>query len=300
MWGRRWISEAEARLSLLEGRAGMLRGRMEELRGVLDSLRAERSRLNESVRLLRAEALRWREERDRANLEAAEIRGSLKLRYEELKERRSRLEELEAMLRERRRRVRPKREIRSMITRLEWEVSTTPTLEMLPRERELLERARALYEEFRECEELEGQRNMALMLLSEIKAIEIKIREYKEKLVKLREVSKERHEKMILIYGKAEEEKKRADNIHSKILENISEMKKVREELKKVLKEISMVKKEIREKNLTFEAEKKILMEERKKEIAEKARRKLESGGKISLEELKILFEEKEEDEDED
>lgn len=277
----------------------MLRGRMEELKGVVDLLRAERNRLNESARLMRAEALRWREERDKANLEAAEIRSSLKLRYEELKEKRDRLEELEAILRERRRRVRPKREIRNMIARLEWEVSTTPTLEMLPRERELLEKARALYEEFRECEELEEQRNMALMLLSEIKAIEIKVREYKEKLVKLREVSKERHEKMILIFGKADEEKKKADNIQLKILENISEMKKVREELKKVLEEINMVKKEIRDRNMILEAEKKVLIEERKKEIAEKARRKLEAGGKISLEELKIIFEEKEEKDEE-
>ncbi|MBS7651970.1 hypothetical protein KEJ13_02415 [Candidatus Bathyarchaeota archaeon] len=265
------------------------------MKGALESLRAERDRLNESARLLRSEAARWREERDKANLEASEIRSRLKLHYEELKEKRKRLEELEAILRERRRRTRPKREIRDRITRLEWEVSTTPTLEMLPRERELLEKARALYEELRECEELEEQRNMALMLLSEIKAIEIRVKEYKEKLVKLREVSKERHEKMIIIYRKAEEEKKRADNIHSKILENISEMKKFREELKEVLKEINMVKKEIKEKSMILEAERKILIEERKKEIAEKARRKLEAGGKISLEELKIIFEEKEE-----
>jgi uncharacterized coiled-coil DUF342 family protein len=288
----------EDRLSLLESRAEGLRKRIMELNGALESLRAERDRLNESVRMLRSEAMKLREERDKANLEAAEMRRRLKLHFEELKERRKRLVELEAIIRERGRRSRPKREIRERISRLEWEISTTPTQEMLPRERELLEKARALHEELRECEELEEQRNMALMLLSEIKAIEIRIGNCKEEIDKLKEVSKERHEKMILVYRKMEEERKRSGDVNSKILEHISEIRKFKEEYKKILDEIGIIKKEVRNEKLKYEEEKRLLINERKREIAEKARRKLKTGGKLTLEELKILYEEEGETEE--
>ncbi len=292
------IPGLEDRLSQLLGRADELRKSIKELEGVLESLRGERNRLNESVRSLRVEAMMWRGERDKANLEAAELMRRVRHHYEELRGMRMRLEELEALLRKRGR-PRPKREIRSKITRLEWEVSTTPTLEMLPREKDILEKAKRLYRELRESEELEEEKNKALILLSEIKAIEIRIGNLKDDIKRLKEVSRERNEKMFLLYVKADGEKKKANNIHSKIIDNVSKLKNLREELRKVLGEINEVKSEIRSEKRLSEAERRLLIMERKKEIMEKVKRKLESGGKITLEELKILYEEDREDTDE-
>lgn len=281
-------------LAELEERAAALRRRLAELNREAERWKNERDRLNESVRTLRTEALKHKEERDRANRQVAEIKRRIEAHRGELDEKRGKLAELEAGLAEERRRLPSRQRLEARLKRIEWEMATTPTSEMLDREDAFLEEARELRSALAAHEELDAKADERLTLLADIKATELEIRGCRDDISRLHEASEESHGKMLLLHRKADEERGRADEAHAKFLEYLSEIRRVNDEFRTVLGEIRGIRERLRALEQQEAASKKRMIDARKRELIREARRKLEAGEKLSLDELKLFYGEEE------
>ena len=291
------MSGDEERLAELEDRADTLRRRRAELNSEAERWKNERDRLNESVRTLRGEALKHREERDEANRRVAEIKKRIESLRDVLTEKRRRLVEVDARLGEVRRSLPPKQDLKERLSSIEWEMMTTPTADILDREEELLAEAKGLRRTLAAHEELEAQEDEKLRVLADIKATELEIRGCWDEMKRLHEKSSTDHEKMILLHRRAEEERGRADDAHFKFLEHLSAIRGVDTELDKVMGEARIIRKRLRELEQRSAAEREQKIEARRRELVMEAKRKLEAGEKLSLDEIKLLYGEEEEPE---
>jgi len=280
----------ESRLEEIEEELEALRRRRAEFDGETERWKGERDRLNESARTLREEALRHREERDRTNRRAAALRLEIKSLRNELEAKRERLAEAEDELESKLRSLPPRREIEERLRRIDWEITTTPTADMIDREGALLEEARGLRSTLDAHARLRSSEEERLKTVAELKAIELRIRESREELSRLREEGDEHHERMILLLEKADEERGRADEAHTRFLERLSALKEVDEEIKGLAEEAGRVQEGLRrvERQKTEEKEKKV--EVRRRELIAEARRKLDTGERLSLDEMKLLY----------
>jgi len=283
-------AEVEKRLAELEGRAAALRRRRGELNREAERWKETRDRLNESVRALRTEARKHREERDRANQRVAEIKARIEDLRHDLTEKRGTLTEAEEDLERRRKGLPPRREVEERLSRIEWEIMTTPTADMMDREKALAEEGRRLRDALAAHEALDAREDERLKMLADIKAVELEIRGCRDEVSRLHETSEENHEKMILLYRRADEEQGRADDAHAKFLENISAVRAVEGELREVRGEIRRLQKGLREADRQVSAEKERRIEVRKRELRMEVKRKLEAGAKLSLDELRLLY----------
>ena len=241
--------------------------------------------------------MKHREVRDRANQRVAEIKRRMVTLRNELSEKRWRLAEIDAGLEEGRRRLPPKGEVDERLRRIEWEMMTTPTAEMLDREGALVEEARELRRTLAAHDELDARGDERLLMLADIKAKELAISGCRDEMTRLHEESEANHEKMILLHRRADEERGRADDAHAKFLEHLSAVRAADEELKGVMDEVRRLRGRLRESKLRAAAERERETEKRRKELLMEARRKLDAGERVSLDELKLLYGEEEDDE---
>lgn len=275
----------------------VLQRRRDELNREAERWRSERERLNESARRLRREAQKHREARDGANKSTAEIKLRVEFLRNEMAEKRRRLAEFDAGLEEGRRRLPPRRDLEDRLRRIEWEMMTTPTADILDREAALVEEVRGLRRALAAHEELEAREDERLVMLAEFKAAELEIYNCRDEMSRLNETSEANHEKMILLYRKTDEERRRGDEAHSKFIEQLSEVKAVEAELSEVMGEVRRLRERLRESERRVAAERERELEVRKMELLTEVKRKLEAGERLSLDELKLLYgEEKDED----
>lgn len=292
------MSGDEARLAELDEKASALRRRLEELNTEAERWRSERDRLNDSRNVLRAEALSHREGRDRANQQVAEIKQKIGSLRDELYGRRAKLAEFGDELGKKLRKLPPKREVASRIGEIDWELMTTPTVTMLPREKEISEEARGLRKELEAHRELDSKKDEELIIMADIKALELEIKRLRDETTRLHQMSEENHKQMLLLREKVDEEKRQADKAHSKFREVLSAMKTAKGELGEVLKEARDLHKKSKESEKLTDAERRLIIEAKKKELTAEAKRKLEAGEKLSLEELKLVYEGEDEEEE--
>ena len=71
--------------------------------------------------------------------------------------------------------MRPRRRLLEELREIEWELSTTPTLEIKNRENELIDRAKFISSQIEEHRKLDTQDDMYLMSLADSKAVGIEI-----------------------------------------------------------------------------------------------------------------------------
>jgi len=249
---------------------------------------------------MRTEAGRLREDRDSANQEAASIKQRIGQLRNEAEEKRKRLEELDSEVDQDRSRLPSKRRLASRLGHIEWEIMTTPTVEMLPKEKEIADEAKELEMGLTAHADLDIREDEGLKLLAEIKAIGISIQDLRKDAEKLHERGTENHEKMIALRQKASEERERANDAHAKFVERIQTIRTVREELAAVRKEIRAIRGKIGEAETLTRAEKKQALEAAKKEMVAEAKRKFNAGKKLTLDELKLLYEGEGESEEEE
>jgi len=290
------MSGDEERLAELDERAEALKRRRTALDAEVERWKRERDRLNESARGLRAAAVKHREERDRANEGVSEIKRGMEALRRELYERRGRLAEIDAELGEGRRRLQPRRDVEERLRRIEWEMMTTPTAEMMEREEALVEKAGELRRSLDAHKELDGREDERLRVLADIKATELAIRGCRDEITRLHEASEANHEEMILLYGKVDEERGRADDAHARFLERLSAVRAVDDELREVVGEARRLRGRLRESERLEAAERDRETERRKEELLTEARRKLDAGERLSLDELRLLYGEEEDE----
>jgi len=283
-------SEDEDRLAELEEKIAALRMRKADLNREVERWKADRDRFNELARQVRMEANSFRDERDRSNQRIADIRNRMEYLQSNIAEKRNRLTEFDASLDRERRKLPLKQDVEERLSRIEWEMMTTPTIDILEREKGLMEEAKTLKEELALHEELEDREDEMLVLQAEIKAAELEMRDLRDDISRMRETSKLNHERMILLHRKADEERARGDEAHSKFLDSLSEVRSVDEELGATVEEARGLRERLREVERALADEKERELEMRKKVLLGELKRKLDAGEKLSLDELKLLY----------
>jgi uncharacterized coiled-coil DUF342 family protein len=293
------MSAEERKLDELDAKAAELRKTRSQLFEQIKKAREDRDRLNESARSMREEALKHRGERDRINARVQEIKKSLGPLFEELDEKKGLLTEAENALREEYRGRPDKSKVERDLKRIEWEVMTTPTREMLDREDELIERASRLrrsLEEFKAVEKHEGKR---MEYMADKKATEVEIRALRDEIRKLSEQSQEHHEKMIMFHEQADAEKKRADETHARYVQKIEEVNGVKEELNDVMPQIGALRDGLKVADLKVAERRRMSGEQRAESMRQEAIRKMESGEKLTFEDLRLIYGDDEDDDTE-
>lgn len=290
------MSDEDEELPELEKQIAALQRRRAELNREVQRWKSERERFNESARTLRTEALKHREARDQANQRTAEIRREIESIRIEVAEKRGRTAELDAGLENERRRLPPRQDVEERLRRIEWEMMTTPTTDILDREKALIDEAKELKEALAVHKELEAGEEKKIVMMAEVKAAGLKIRSLRDEIPEFNDASQANHEKMILLHRKADEERRRGDEAHSKFLECLQKVRTVDAELSEVLSEAGRLREKLRESERRAADEREQRLEERKQQLLEVVKHKLEAGEKLSLDELKLLYGDEEEE----
>ncbi len=286
----------EERLVELEAAVAFLFEKRDGLNREAERRREERDRLNESFRSVRANATEERDKRDELNRRVANIKKRMDGLRQELGAKREELARMDVG--DERRRPPPRSRLEEELRRIEWELSTTPTLEMLDREARLSERAGEIRRALDEHGRLDAEENRRLVSLAGSKAVEVEIRRGREEMRQLHEASQGHHERMLQLYRQADEEKERADEAHAAFLEIVSALKEVNAELDGILGEAREIRGRLRRAERSVAARRAQEVKAMKRELKEEAQRKLDRGEKLSLDELKLLYGEDEEEEE--
>jgi uncharacterized coiled-coil DUF342 family protein len=281
---------AEEDIDRLEAESSSLFDKRDGLSKERDRHRKERDSLNESVKTLQDRANAEKEQRDTINKKVARLKSRLGTLRSRLDEKRGQVKGLDEKLKESRRRLNSRRRIQEELRDIEWTLSTTPTLEIKDKETQLVERANTLREEIHKHEELDSRDDMFVMSLADAKAIQLEIRETLDEMDELHKVSEGHHERMIALYRQADEERRRADEAHESFVEALKGIREVNREIDGVMKALRKHRAALREKDQARSFRRSKAMEEKKNELAEKARRKLEDGEKLTLEEMKLIY----------
>ena len=286
----------EDRLEEIEKRLQSLRNRKAELEDRKKRWKSERDCLNESARILREDAFGHRDRRNKVNQRVAKFRQDIRSLHDELWVKHRRLAEIDDELKRSIRSLRPKREVEERLRHIEWKINTTPTLDMIDREKVLLDETRSLmntldvYEELRELEE-QQLKNVAV-----IKAIELRIQIHKEELSRLQEDSDEHHKQMGLCFDKADKEHKKANEVHMNFLETLQAIKEVNEKIRGLVEEADRIGKGLREADLRRVEDREKSVDARRRKLIAEAKYKMEVGKRLSLNEMKLLYSEEDEE----
>ena len=292
------MSEDEEKLSKIEQKMKSLRERLDGLEAEAEKWREERDRLNELVKEMRAESLKHREERNSSNSKVADIKKKIESLRDRVREKRAYLEREDAKLDEERGRLPHRRNLAEKLSGIEWEIMTTPTLQMIDREKDLMDEAKGLEEGLTAHHILDQREDEEMDTYADIKALEVELRSLRNEIDRQWGLGNDSHEKMILLREKADEEKKRADEAHTRFKEQLEAKKIALTELNEVKKQASELRLKLGEIDRSKASERGKTLEERRRELQAEAKSKLEAGKKLSLEELKLIYEDKEDEEE--
>lgn len=296
------MSGTDLKLEQLENMASELRRKRGELFEHVNRWRDERDRINESSRKIREEALKNKEERDKINARVAEVKTRLQPLYDQLDEKRKKLAGIEQEVQQGYRELPKKRRVERDLNSVEWEVMTTPTRELLDRERELelTERANALRRRLSTFKKPPKRTEATMEATAEAKATEMGIRQIRDEMNTLREESQKHHEAMLLLHRKADDEREKANQAHAKFVEYLGEVKKVEQELDGINLQIRDIKDGLRADDLKVEREKMAKVNARVEELRQEAFRKMAAGEKLTFDDLQFIYGGKENEDDEE
>lgn len=298
LYGALQMSVEENKLDELEAQAAESRDKRNELYEKIKKIREERDRLNNTARATREQAHKHRDERDRVNAKVQEIKQNLGPLFEELDEKNQALAKADKLIKEDYKGLPSKKKVQEALRQIEWEVMTTPTKEMLGREDELIQRASKLRRTLDEFKGIEQKQDKKLDHLADKKAVEIEISALREEINKLAEQSQEHHERMILLYDQADKDQEKADQTHTKYVEKIQEVESIKEELNLIMSEIKAIRDGLKAHDNRLDELRKMNTEQRAEALKQAALKKLESGEKLSFEDLKLIYGDEDDEEE--
>jgi uncharacterized coiled-coil DUF342 family protein len=294
------MSNEENKLDELEAQVAKLMKTRSDLYEELSKKRDQRDKLNESANKIREEAHKHRSERDQVNRTVQEIKSQLGPLFEELDSKNERLQGVEQNIQSEYKSRPNKSRVERDLNRVEWEVMTTPTLQMKEREDELVTRASQLRRTLEEFKKLEKKADATLGYMADKKATEIEIKSIRQKIDELAEKSQEHHEKMILLYNKADEERDRAQTIHEKYVELLQSIDAVKAELDVVMPQVRALRNGLRIEDIKISQRRRMSSETYKDEMKKEAIKKMESGQKLTMDDLRFIYGDGEDDEEEE
>lgn len=291
------LNELKEALRKLEKEALELRESRNALNSEVKELSAQIRELTVEYRSLKEEAAKLRERREelynqiqKLKGERNQVRVDLRALSDEVKALLNELKTLRDTIGRRRPDV---YELREKLERLEWEYQTR-TLSP-EEERHYVERIQstesllAAVERYDEClarirelrQLIVQKRSILSSLTARIKELSSQYLEVKTRLAELREKVNAMRSKLSEMIEKKEELRRKADEYHAKYVEKINEIKRIREELEKTA-------------ILLKAAELSQILRRRRAELYEvalKALEKYRQGGKLTLDEFKLLME---------
>ena len=284
------MSADDERLAELEARLDELFRRREGLRDQADKFKGQRDALNDEVRSLREQAASERGLRDELNQKVAGIKTRIDRLREKLEAKRGELDQQDGRRGERRPGLPPRWRVEQDLQQVEWEMATTPTMEIRDKEEALMERASSLRALLEEHKRLEAQDDVRLESLAGSRAIGLEIRKERDEIQAVREVSQGHHERMLAFYKKADEESGRADEFHARFVERLEESREVNAEIDVVLPEVRELRKKLKVAGQRLSARRDQGLRAKREELKAEAMRKLEAGEKLSLDEMKLIY----------
>jgi uncharacterized coiled-coil DUF342 family protein len=284
------MSADDERLAELEARLDELFRRRDGLRDQADKFKGQRDALNDEVRSLREQAASERGLRDELNQKVAGIKARIDKLREKLEVTRGELDQQDGRRGERRPGLPPRWRVEQDLQQVEWEMATTPTMEIRDKEEVLMERASSLRALLEEHKRLEAQDDVRLESLAGSRAIGLEIRKERDEIQAVREVSQGHHERMLAFYKKADEESGRADEFHARFVERLEESREVNAEIDVVLPEVRELRKKLKVAGQRLSARRDQGLRAKREELKAEAMRKLEAGEKLSLDEMKLIY----------
>ncbi|MCJ7731653.1 hypothetical protein MUP51_04995 [Candidatus Bathyarchaeota archaeon] len=292
------MSVDENKLDELEAQAAELRNTRNTLFEQIKKLKEERDRLNKTAKAARDQAQKHRKERDRINAKIQEIKQTLGPLFDELAEKNNALAETDRAIREEYRGLPSKNKVQEDLKRIEWEVMTTPTREMLGREDELIQRSASLRRTLEEFKGIENKQGKKQDYIAEKRVTETEINALRDEINKLAEQSQEHHERMIVFFEQADKDKKRADEIHGNYVEKIKQVEAIKEDLNLILPEVNAIRDGLKASDLKISELRKMNTQQRAEAMKQSALRKMENGDKLSFEDLRLIYGEEDNEED--
>jgi uncharacterized coiled-coil DUF342 family protein len=284
------MSADDERLAELEARLDELFRRRDGLRDQADKFKGQRDALNDEVRSLREQAASERGLRDELNQKVAGIKARIDKLREKLEVTRGELDQQDGRRGERRPGLPPRWRVEQDLQQVEWEMATTPTMEIRDKEEALMERASSLRALLEEHKRLEAHDDVRLESLAGSRAIGLEIRKERDEIQAVREVSQGHHERMLAFYKKADEESGRADEFHARFVERLEESREVNAEIDVVLPEVRELRKKLKVAGQRLSARRDQGLRAKREELKAEAMRKLEAGEKLSLDEMKLIY----------
>jgi uncharacterized coiled-coil DUF342 family protein len=284
------MSADETKLDELEAQANELRKTRNTLFDQIKKLREERDRHNKSARANRDQAIKHRTERDRINAKIQEIKQNLGPLFDSLNEKNEALNNAEREIRDEYRSMPRKENVQKDLQKIEWEVMTTPTSEMIGREDEMLQRAARLRKTLDNYKHIEVKEDKKMDFLADKKATQAEIGKMRDEISGLAEQSQEHHERMIVFFEQADKEKKQADDVHGRYVEKIKEVDLVKEDLNFLMPQVNAIKDGLKASDLKVAELRKMNAQQRAEAMKKEAMDKMSRGEKLSFEDLRLIY----------
>ena len=284
------MSTEDLRLDQLEAMSSDLRHKRSDLFEHVNRWRDERDRINESSKKMREEAQMHKEERDKINARVAEIKNKLQPLYEQLDDRRKKLDGIEKAIQVQYQELPRKKRVERDLNRIEWEIMTTPTRDIMDREAEMVGRASELKRRLGTFRTPPKKTEATMEITAEAKASEMEIRHIRDEINILREDSQKHHESMLMLFRKADEERDKANAAHAKFVEYLTDVKKVDEELDQVMGHLRGMKDGLRKEELRDEERRMSRYSAQREGLRQKALAKLAAGEKLTFDDLQFIY----------
>jgi len=284
------MSADELKLDELEAQAVELRTTRNTLFDQIKKLKEERDRDNKASRASRDQAQKHRTERDRINAKIQEIKQKLGPLFDTLNEKNDALDETDRAIREEYR-GKPRREtVQKDLERIEWEVMTTPTTQMLGREDEMLQRASELKKTLESYKSIEEKQGKKQGFLADKKATQTEIGVMRDEINQLAEQSQAHHERMILFYEQTDKEKSKADEVHGRYVEKIKEVDLIKQDLNFIMPQVYAMRDGLKASDLKVAELRKMNAQQRADAMKKEAMDKMGRGEKLSFEDLRLIY----------
>jgi uncharacterized coiled-coil DUF342 family protein len=288
------MSADETKLDELEAQANELRSTRNTLFDQIKKLREERDRHNNTTRANRDQAIKHRTERDRINKKIQEIKQNLGPLFDTLNEKNEALYNAEKAIREEYRGMPRKERVQKDLEEIEWEVMTTPTSEMLGREDEMLQRSTKLKKTLESYKHIEVKEGEKKTFVADKRVTQAEIGKMREEISGLAEQSQEHHERMILFFEQADKEKKQADDVHGRYVEKIKTVDAIKQDLNFIMPQVNNLRDGLKASDLKVSELRKMNAQQRAEAMKNEAVEKMSRGDKLSFEDLRLIYGEKE------
>ncbi len=288
------MSADEIKLDELEAQANELRSTRNTLFDQIKKLREQRDAQNTTTRANRDQAIKHRTERDRINKKIQEIKQNLGPLFDSLNEKNEALYNADKELRAEYRGMPRKANVQKDLEEIEWEVMTTPTAEMLGREDELLQRAAQLKKTLEGYKHIEVKEGLKKNFVADKRVTQTEISKLRGEISGLAEQSQEQHERMILFFEQADKAKKSADEIHGRYVEKIKEVDAIKQDMNFIMPQVNALRAGLKASDLKVSELRQMNAQQRAEAMKKEAMEKMGRGEKLSFEDLRLIYGEKE------